>query len=80
MCEKLYETDAYLTEFTATVLAVKEEGDGLWATLDRTAFFPEGGGQAGDCGYLGPLGHSSDQYDSRLLAFGCWLFNPHQSQ
>ena len=53
MCEKLYETDAYLTEFTATVLAVKEEGDGLWATLDRTAFFPEGGGQAGDCGYLG---------------------------
>ena len=52
MCEKLYEQDAYLAEFTATVLALKTEEGGLWVALDRTAFFPEGGGQAGDCGYL----------------------------
>ncbi len=52
MCEKLYELDAYLTEFSATVLDVKPEGENFWISLDRTAFFPEGGGQAGDCGYL----------------------------
>lgn len=52
MCEKLYETDSYLAEFTATVLDVKSEGEHFWIALDRTAFFPEGGGQAGDLGYL----------------------------
>ena len=61
MCEKLYENDAYLAEFTATVLDVRTEDGGLWAALDRTAFFPEGGGQAGDCGYLGEARVSNTQ-------------------
>jgi alanyl-tRNA synthetase len=61
MCEKLYEADAYLAEFTATVLDVKPEGEHFWIALDRTAFFPEGGGQAGDLGYLGDTRVSDTQ-------------------
>ena len=44
----LYLRDAYLTEFDATVVAV----DGSRVALDRTAFYPTGGGQAHDTGRL----------------------------
>jgi misacylated tRNA(Ala) deacylase len=40
--------DAYLTECSATVTAVTEPG----IVLDRTVFYPLGGGQAGDAGVL----------------------------
>ena len=50
--EKLFERDSHLREFSARVLDCRREGD-VWAViLDRTAFFPEGGGQAGDRGEL----------------------------
>ena len=42
--------DAYLREFTATVVAVDEEGGRV--ALDRSAFYPTGGGQAHDMGAL----------------------------
>jgi misacylated tRNA(Ala) deacylase len=45
----LYLTDAYLDRFSATVLAVAEGA----VTLDRTAFYPTGGGQPHDEGTLG---------------------------
>jgi Ser-tRNA(Ala) deacylase AlaX len=45
----LYLRDAYLTEFDATVTAV----DGARVALDRTAFYPTGGGQPHDTGRLG---------------------------
>lgn len=48
MTTRLYFEDAYLTTFEATVEAV--EGDGV--TLDRTAFYPTGGGQPHDTGVL----------------------------
>lgn len=51
MTERLFEMDPYLSEFTATVLKV--EGD--WVTLDRTAFYPGGGGQEKDHGTLDGL-------------------------
>ncbi len=52
MTEKLYDKDSYITEFEATVLSC-EAGDGCYFTvLDKTAFFPEGGGQPSDKGYL----------------------------
>ncbi len=50
--EKLYETDGLLTEFDATVLDCVPDGDSFLIELDRTAFFPEGGGQAPDEGEL----------------------------
>lgn len=50
--EKLYESDGLLSVFDATVLACEEKIDGFDVELDRTAFFPEGGGQASDVGTL----------------------------
>ncbi len=48
MTEALYQTDSYLREFEATVIAV--EGNAV--ALDRTAFYPGGGGQPCDVGTL----------------------------
>jgi misacylated tRNA(Ala) deacylase len=47
--ELLYLRDAYRRSFTATVTAV----DGARVCLDRTAFYPTGGGQPHDTGRLG---------------------------
>ena len=51
--DKLYDKDSYLKEFTATVVACEQKDETTWKiVLDRTAFFPEGGGQTGDSGWL----------------------------
>ena len=52
MTEKLYEQDSHLREFSARVLDCRKLEDGWAVLLDRTAFFPEGGGQEGDRGEL----------------------------
>lgn len=52
MTEKLYELDSYCRVFSAVVLECRSHGDGYAVRLDRTAFFPEGGGQAADPGTL----------------------------
>ena len=52
MTEKLYYIDAYIKEFTATVTDVLTDKDGVALVLDRTAFFPEEGGQSADNGYI----------------------------
>jgi misacylated tRNA(Ala) deacylase len=48
--ELLYLTDAYLREFAATVVATDEERHAI--ALDKTAFYPGGGGQPADRGML----------------------------
>ena len=48
MTELLYYDDAYTRSFDATVTAV----DGARVALDRTAFYPGGGGQLNDTGWL----------------------------
>lgn len=53
MTEKLYDKDSHLKEFTGTVLSCKKMEEKYAATLNRTAFFPEGGGQQSDRGYIG---------------------------
>jgi len=50
MTEALYHDDSYLKEFHATITAADEENHGV--VLDRTAFFPGGGGQPADSGTL----------------------------
>jgi misacylated tRNA(Ala) deacylase len=47
--ELLYLRDAYRTQFDATVVAVRDDQ----VALDRTAFYPTGGGQPHDTGMLG---------------------------
>ncbi len=51
--ELLYLRDASLRSFDATVVAVDPEGRRL--ALDRTAFYPTGGGQPHDTGVLAGL-------------------------
>lgn len=51
--ERLYYTDSHLVEFEARVLDKSERVSGWTAvTLDRTAFYPTGGGQPSDTGTL----------------------------
>lgn len=52
MTEKLYEVDAYISCFTAKVTDCIKDNTCYKITLDKTAFFPEGGGQAADIGAL----------------------------
>ena len=54
MTEKLYYENAFCSRFSARVTSCREDGDAWLITLDRTAFFPEGGGQAADTGSIGP--------------------------
>lgn len=49
---KLYETDSYISDFTAEVLSCEKNGKTYDVILDKTAFFPEGGGQSADCGTI----------------------------
>ena len=53
MTEKLYYIDAYIKEFSATVVDSYEDNGRYVAILDRTAFFPEEGGQSADGGMIG---------------------------
>lgn len=48
MTQDLFRADAYLTECSATVTAITPQG----IVLDRSVFYPLGGGQAGDAGVL----------------------------
>ncbi len=52
MTEQLYYQDSYIKKFKAVVVSCSPNGDKFEAVLDRTAFFPEGGGQSADTGVL----------------------------
>lgn len=55
--DRIYEYDSTVSEFDATILRINvdEDKERIEIVLDRTAFFPEGGGQKSDTGYIGDL-------------------------
>lgn len=76
MTEKLFYQDSHLTEFEAKVLSCELVNPDILpghsgeyaAELDRTAFFPEGGGQYADTGVLGGVRVTDVQEkDGRIL-------------
>ncbi len=52
MTERLYYSDSYCTTFSARVVECLFLNGPLWVVLDRTAFYPTGGGQPHDTGTL----------------------------
>ena len=60
MTEKLFYQDPHLFEFTAAVTDCRPEKGGFSVVLDRTAFYPEGGGQPTDLGELIPEGAAAE--------------------
>ena len=55
MTRKLFYEDSFINNFFAQVLECKAVGENYHIRLDATAFFPEGGGQSGDSGFIGEV-------------------------
>ncbi|MGN0448245.1 MAG: hypothetical protein ACI4GC_06840 [Acutalibacteraceae bacterium] len=70
MTEKIFENDSYLSEFTCKVTDLYSDDNYLYIETDRTAFFPEGGGQTSDIGWLNDTDVENVQIiDERILHF-----------
>lgn len=65
--KRLYFENAYIKEFDARVLSCEEGKNGYEIVLDETAFFPEGGGQPADQGYLED-GEVTDVRDKKIMS------------
>lgn len=70
MTEKLYDTDSYLYEFDCKVISLYSDKSYIYIETDRTAFFPEGGGQTCDKGTLNEVDVENIQIiDGKIVHF-----------
>ena len=76
MTEKLYYLDSHMSEFSARILSCEPEKEGFLVTLDKTAFFPEGGGQLPDTGYIGEARVSDVQEKDGIVYHFCNEYLP----
>jgi alanyl-tRNA synthetase len=72
MTERLYSTDSFLTNFNAVVTDIQEvsraSGQSLWrVALDRSAFYPTGGGQPYDVGTLIATSRSGAELTAEIV-------------
>jgi alanyl-tRNA synthetase len=72
MTERLYPTDSFLTNFDAVVTDIQEvsraSGQSLWrVALDRSAFYPTGGGQPYDTGTLIATARSGAELSAEIV-------------
>jgi len=71
MTKKLYYLDSHMAEFSARVLSCEQAKKGFLVTLDKSAFFPEGGGQLPDTGYIGDARVSDAQEKDGIIYHLC---------
>lgn len=71
MTEKLYYIDSHIRQFTATVLSCEQGKHGWEVVLDRTAFYPEGGGQPGDRGTLNGVAVTDTHEKNEMVVHYC---------
>ena len=70
MTVKLYDTDSYLSEFDCKVISLYSDKDYIYIETDRTAFFPEGGGQTCDKGSFNGINVENIQIiDGKIVHF-----------
>ncbi|WP_032123413.1 alanyl-tRNA editing protein [Clostridium amazonitimonense] len=50
--EKIFYENQYIKDFTAEIIDIKEIDDKFHVLMDKTAFFPGGGGQPSDLGFI----------------------------
>lgn len=67
MTDKRFIHDAYTTTFTADILDVREVNGQTAVILDRTWFYPEGGGQPADQGWIDGIEVTDVQYEGQDL-------------
>ncbi len=67
MIEKLYDVDSYLKSFTAKVLSCEKYLENYAVVLDKTAFFPEAGGQKSDKGVISGINVLDVRIDNEVI-------------